>query len=289
MCVDGLLFHLELYDGYGLVHLAYEFSLAFAQFAVSVAWQEDCTRVVLVGLQCKCCEGQEVDAIAILQCVHVAKAKAEPQYGADAALVACRSSHPKGIVVAPGEVEVMVVHQCIHDDVCTGAAVPYVAQNVHLVNGQTLYHLADGCYEIACLACLYNTVYDTLEVGLLVAVLGIFMHQFFDDVGKLLGQCLAHLATGVLAADALAHTNQPKQGVAIEFGRNLLFLCLQHFQFFLRIVYERAKFTNLLFAKFVFVEFAYLALDIARGIAQNVLECFVLSMYVCHEMLGTFG
>ena len=90
---------------------------------------------------------------------------------------------------------------------CAWTAIPNVAQNVHLVNGQALYHLTNGCDEVSCLSSLYYTVYDTLKVGLLVAVLGILMHQFLDDVGKLLWKSLAHLATGVFAAHALAHTD----------------------------------------------------------------------------------
>ena len=53
MCVYCLLLHLELDDGDGLVHLAYEFPLALAQFAISVAGQEDGAGVVLVCLQCQ--------------------------------------------------------------------------------------------------------------------------------------------------------------------------------------------------------------------------------------------
>ena len=167
----------------------------------------------------------------------------------------------------------------------TGTAVPHVAQDVHLVYGQALYHLADGRDEVACLSRLHYAVYDALEVGLLVAVLGILVHEFLYDVGKLLGQGLAHLAAGVLAAHALAHTDEAQERVAIEIGRKFLFLSLQEFQFLLGVVYQRAEFADTFLAEFVPVEFANLALYVARCIAQDMFEGLVLSVYVCHEVL----
>ena len=36
-------------------------------------------------------------------------------------------------------------------------------------------------------------------------------------------------------------------------------------------------------------EFGDLALDVSAGVAQDMQECLVLSMNVCHKVLGAFG
>ena len=106
-------------------------------------------------------------------------------------------------MVAPLYVEVLAGEQIVHDDMCPGASVEDVAQNVKLVDAEPLDDIADGGDEVLGLACLYDGFDDALEVGFLVIVHGILMQQFFYNVGKLPGQSLAYLATGIFAAYGL--------------------------------------------------------------------------------------
>ena len=64
------------------------------------------------------------------------------------ALVARCRPHPQDVVIAPLDVEVMVIAQCVHDYVCPRSSVVDVAHDVQGVNRQTLYEVAHGNDEV---------------------------------------------------------------------------------------------------------------------------------------------
>ena len=99
---------------------------------------------------------------------------------------------------------------------CSRSAVEYVAQDVQLVDAQTLYQIADGADEFVGPSGGDNRFDDTVEIGLFVVVLWRFVQQFFYNVGKLSGKCLPHLGTGVFGRDRLTDADQLMQRDAVE-------------------------------------------------------------------------
>ena len=190
---DHLGFELELYDGDGLVHLRDEAACLLVVRGVVLveARAEEVAGVAGVGLHGEGGQGHEVDAVAVLEGLHVAVAQRETQDVGDAAVVAGSGTHPQGVVVAPLDVEAMVLAEAVHDDVGAGAAVEDVAEDVELIDGELLDDGGEGGDEGVGAAGLHDGLNDAGEVGLLVVVGGRFVQELFDDVGELGGQGLA--------------------------------------------------------------------------------------------------
>jgi hypothetical protein len=76
----------------------------------------------------------------------------------------------------------MVVTQCIHNDVGTGATIEHIAYNVKRIYGELLNEIAHGYDEIVCPFCGYDGAYDDVDISVFVGVYGRFMQQLLDDV-----------------------------------------------------------------------------------------------------------
>ena len=92
-------------------------------------------------------------------------------------------------------------------------------------------------------------------------VVGTFMKQFFDYVGKIGRQSLAHLRACVFAGHVATYPNQAVNHDTIPFV-NVFFFRLHHFQFLFRIIDQGAKVSLDGVAYFVSEYFVYLSLDI---------------------------
>ena len=82
----------------------------------------------------------------------------------------------------------MVLAQGVHDLMGTWASVVDVAQDVQLVDGQTLDDVADGHDEVVGTTCRNDGVDDDADVGGFVAVAQTLVKQLLDDVGEVLWQ-----------------------------------------------------------------------------------------------------
>ena len=244
--------------------------------------------VVAVGGHGKGGKGQQVDAVSVLQSGHVAIAERQAEHRGYAAVVACSSSHPQAVVIAPLHIKVLPVKQIVHDDVCPGAAVVDVAQDVELVDAERMDDLANGHNEIGALPRVHNALDDASEIGILVFVEGIFVKEFLYDVGILGGQCLAHLGAGVLAGDAAAHLYQAEQRAAVP-CRKVGLLSLHYLHLLLRIVDERTQVTDFVCCESFAEQFVHLAADVAAGIAQDMKKSLMLAMNVGHKVFRTLG
>ena len=280
---------LELDDANGLVHLCRQQQrllvnlIVFQQFGHELG-----ARVVAVGLQGKSGQGDEVDAIAVLEGGQVSVAKRQAQHVADAGIVACAGSHPEHVVVSPLDVPRLVSPHDVHDDVGSRATVVDVAKYVQLVDGQPLDDVAQGADEIVGTSCRYDGVDNDGHVSGLVLVVGTFVQQFLDDVGELAGQRFAHLRAGVLRRYVATHFHQLVYGDVIPVV-DVLVDGLDQFQFLLRVVDERTQLLLLGLADGVAENLVDLALDVARGVLQHVLESLVFAMQVGQEVLGALG
>ena len=154
---------------------------------------ESLAGVVFIFLHRPCGQRQEADAIAVFQRSHVGIAQGETDDIADAGIVARSSSHPEDVVVAPGDVPCVILCKGVENDVCSGATIVDVTQDVQTVDGQALYDCSNGTDEVVSTASGDNRIDDDIHIGSLVMVVGALMEQFLNDIGKLLRQRLAHL------------------------------------------------------------------------------------------------
>ena len=141
---------LELYYGDGLVHHRCQPALFLVYDGVAVEddWLESYAGVVAVVLHGECGEGDKVDAISLLKGREVGIAQADAYDMAYACVITGSGSHPQYVVVAPLYIPRVVFLQRVHNDVCAGPAVVYIAEDVQLVYGEALYDIADGDDEI---------------------------------------------------------------------------------------------------------------------------------------------
>ena len=182
-------------------------------------------------------------------------------------------------MVAPLYVVVAVVGQGVHDDVRSGTAVVDVAEDVEAVDAQALYDLADGLDEWLGLPGGDDGVEDAPVV---------IVQQLLDDVGELPGEGLADLGARVLGRHAPEHLHQLVK-------RDLVYVlhvglgAVEQLELLAGIVDEGAELVDVVGAHGCLEELADLALDVARGVLEDVAECLVLAVDVGHEVLGALG
>ena len=137
---DGLSLGLPLQDGDGLVHLQVDLDLLRIIGAGSLQLEHG-AGVIRVGRGGVAGQRQHVDAVAILQDIHVAVAGADADDVADAAQLSCCRSHPENIVIAPLDVQGVVLHQLVHNNMGAWAAVKDIAHDMQMVHNQPLNQL----------------------------------------------------------------------------------------------------------------------------------------------------
>ena len=174
-----LTFELELDDGDSLMHLGDETQGFVAQVLSFIRFgQERPAFVACIRLHGKGGEGHHVDAIALFERLRVGVTQRKAQQARHADWAARCRAHPEHVVVAPFDVQVMVVAERVHDEVGAGSPVVYVAEDVELVDGQALDQVAQGDDEVVRAAGRDDRVDDDVEIGLLVVVLDGLVKQF---------------------------------------------------------------------------------------------------------------
>ena len=238
--VEYLRLLLELDDADSLVHLGCQpHGLIVQRVTRQQSWHELIARVVTIGLHRKCCQRYQIDAVAFFQRCQIGISQREPQHIADAGIVASSSTHPEHVMVAPLDVPRVILAQGVQYDVGPGPPVEDVAQDVQLVDGQTLDDVAYRNDKVVSTSRRDDRVYDDRHVCSLVNVIRTLVQQFLNDVCKLLRQRLAHFRTRIFGRHVTTDSHQSVDGDVIPVV-NVLVSSLDQFQFFLRIVYQRA-------------------------------------------------
>ena len=206
----------------------------------------------------------------------------------DAAALAERGAHPHDVVVAPLDVEGVVLHERVHDDVRIRPAIVDVADDVQALDGQTLDEQAQRLDERAAAIGADDGVDDGGVVGLLVNAVAVLRHQLLDDVGEILRQRLADARARVLLRGALAHGDEALQRDGVpRFG--IVHLRQHELHLLARIVDERGQRTLLVLAQRIAEHVVDLEPDGARAVPQGVGERLVLAVDVGGEELGALG
>ena len=289
MALDDLRLGLELQYGDGLVHLRCQTAGLLVDILCTAREFRHELRAGIVGVGLHGERGQwnEVDSVAILQGGEVGIAQREADDVADAGVIAGRGSHPENVVVAPDHVPVVIVGEQVHDEVGAGTAVEDVAEDMQLVDDETLDHVGQGDDEVVGAPRGDDGADDLVHVAGLVGVLRALVEKFLDDVTEVFGQRLAHLRAGVLARHVAADSHQAVERDVVPVV-DVGLRSLHQFKLLLGIVDQRAEFPLLALAEAVAEKVVHLALDVTRGILQHVLESFVFSVDVGKEVLGAF-
>ena len=87
----------------------------------------------------------------------------------------------------------MICTQGIHDDMRSLAAVIDIADDMQVVDDKALNQVAERNNTFRCPADPDNRIDNFVVVKLFVLNFFFFGNQLFDDIGKIVGQRLAHL------------------------------------------------------------------------------------------------
>ena len=170
--------------------------------------EEERAGVFAIGVHREGSQRQQVDAIAILQGRQVAKTQAHADHIGHTGSVARRRTNPQQVVVAPLDVEVMVVAQDVHDQVRTRSSVVNIANDVQQVDGQPLDQVGERNDKIVSTSRGDDRTYDLIHIGRLIRLYRRLMQQLLDDIGKLLRQGFAHLGAGIFRGNVATDTHQ---------------------------------------------------------------------------------
>ena len=215
---DHLALELELDDGDGLLHLRHQTDLLRAEAAVGSDFgRKRIAGRILVGVERERGEWQQADAVAVFQCFHVAVAQADAHDVGDAGFAAGSGAHPENVVVAPLDVDLVMFHQVVENDVCAGAAVIDVADDVQSFYGQLLDELREAGDEHLRTASRDDGIDLTLVVGGLVFDTLLIVKQFLDRFGDVFRQQLANGFPPVFCAEAATELDEPNQRQATPF------------------------------------------------------------------------
>ena len=203
-----------------------------------------------------------------------------------------RSSHPQDIVVAPLDIDIVILGQGIHDLVGAVAAVKNIPDDVQLIDDRMLNKLRDGDDKGIGAADLDNIADDIMDIGGAVIVLvglGI-VKQLIDDIGKIPGHGLSHLGAGIFAGGLTADLHQMQQGGGVPLGAQRPVFLLEKRQLFLRVVDKGGKGVYLGGGHLLLGEaLKNLTPDRAGSIFQDMKKKAVFAVNIADKMLAPFG
>ena len=246
---------------------------------------------VAVGLIGKLAQAAQVKAVALLQRFYICIGKRCFQHRGNADGAACGRAHPNGVVIAPLNIHIVMLHQGIHNTVGAGAAVIQIAHDVQLIHGQALDQLAEMNDKRIGLAVFDDADDDLIIIHLFVMVFKMGVQQFVQNMCALWRQAAAHMGAGVLAADQAAKLDQAQQGVLVPVIQVFFALgCLEQRQLLLGVIDQGGKLLAV-FGAGVFLRQHSIDLfaDHARGAVEHMHERLVFAVQIAHKMLGALG
>ena len=161
-------------------------------------------RIIAVRLESKGGKRKHIDAVAVLQHIEIAVVEADADRAGHARRLAGRSAHPEHIVVAPLDIEGMVIHQAVHDFIRLRTAVKDVADDVEMINNEPLNQLCHGNDEVLGASDFEDSLDDRLVVCFFVEHLRLFGDQLLDDIAIIRRQGFPHFGAGVFGRNDFA-------------------------------------------------------------------------------------
>ena len=187
-------------------------------------------------------------------------------------------------MVAPLNVDGMVLLQHIHNDMRAGASVVNVAHDVEMVNDHSLDQVAERADKLRCPSDLDDRMDDLVVVRFLVLHLLLLRDQFLDHIGEVPRQRLSDLGSGIFGTHPLGDLHQPVQRDLVPVLNVFLFRA-HDIQLFLRIVDQGCKRLLVPAAQRISELLVDLSSDGAGAVPQHMAELFIFPMYVRQKML----
>ena len=192
-------------------------------------------------------------------------------------------------MVAPLDVERVVGHEAVHDDVAVGAAVVDVAHDVQVVDGEALDECRERADEVADAARLEDGLNDALVVDVAVGLLAAArVEELVDDVGVGHGHGLPHLGARVGVREVAGELDELHEGRAVPRGR-VLALLLDALELLVGVVDEGAELGLLAGGELVAEDRLDALADDARAVVDDVVELLRVAVDVGDEVLGGLG
>ena len=150
-------------------------------------------------------------------------------------------------MVAPLNVEIMVVAKRIHDDMCARTAVVNISHYVQRVDCKPLDKLTHGNDKVIRTLGRDNRTDNDVDIRMLVRLYAGLVQQLLNDIGKLRRQGFTHFRACVFGRYVLADFHQLVQGDEIPVVQ-IRFLFLYQLQLLFRIINQRTDFLLFAFA-----------------------------------------
>ena len=155
------------------------------------------TRIIAVNLRRKHRERTQINSISILKHIKAVVADRNSQNVADTRRIAGCRTHPGDVMISPLNVDIVELHQLIHDDVRARSSIKDVSDDVQIVNRQVLDQLTDCRNELVCNLRVNDRTNDFPIIYPFILIIIIHMKQFVDDVGELLRHLFSDFGAGV--------------------------------------------------------------------------------------------
>ena len=190
-------------------------------------------------------------------------------------------------MVAPLNVDLVVIHQRIQYPVRTRPPVVNIADHMQSGDGQTLDQFSQMYDVVLGPACVDDRLKQALIVIGFVFDLGLLVKQFLDQRRHMWRQELPDRFAAILGSQQLAKLDQPDQGQPAPLGR--VRHRLQHQRrFFLRVVNQRSQIALLTLGQRIGEHFLDLAPDRTCAVANHMLKRLVFAVDIGQKMLGPF-
>ena len=173
------------------------------------------TGVVLIRIKRETSQRQNIDSVGIFENRKVSVTRAVSHDMSNTAALTERSAHPHDVMIAPLNINRMVIDKGLHDRIRMRAAIVNIANNMQSLNGQTLNQPTQRFNECRPPASSYNGIDDGSIIRFFIEVARIGIHKLFDDVSEVFGQGFANTRTGVFTRGTFAYGNQTRQHFSV--------------------------------------------------------------------------
>ncbi len=285
--LQELSFQLELNDGNGLVNLDIEPVLRLGGCFPAFYLELD-AGIILIHVQGKSGQWKQIDSVAILQDVKISIAGADSRDGGDAGKLACCRSHPDHVMVSPLDIQRVILHKLIHNEMRTRTAVVNIPQNMQMIHYQTLNELRQGNNEIFRTVNGNDGIHDGVVVAFLIQHFGFFRNQFLNDVSIIFRQSFPHLGPGIFGRNLFADFDEPVQHDFVPVI-HIRFRLPHVLDLLFRIVNERCQSTLIRCGQRVSEDIVNLLPYCPGTIPQHMGKCFVFPVNVCQKMFRPLG
>ena len=221
--------------------------------------------VVPIRFVSKSHQGHEIDPVAVFQRGQISIARANPNCVGYTEFRTVGSPHPRDIVIAPLNIDRVIVFERVHDRYRARSSVVNIPDNVQPIYGKPLGKPAKGGDDSFCASGSDDRLNDLVVIRFFVGDFRFLREKFLDDIAEFVGESVFERVARILGSDAACDSNQTQQFRPTPFVE-IAFPALFDLQFFFRIINERRQFPLFVFAQRFSELVVYLFADRTRAV-----------------------